>query len=113
MPLRFYRRYRFGPGRLNFSKRGVSYSFGGRGAWVTVGRRGVRTSVGIPGTGLYWTEQRQLSQRRPSLPASPLVIQLPTSTPAWLLILRVAAFAAALAVIVGTALFVSGGLPAH
>jgi hypothetical protein len=58
MPLRFNRRIRLFPGvRLNFSKSGVSTSIGGRGAWFTFGRRGARTSVGLPGTGLSWTEQ--------------------------------------------------------
>jgi hypothetical protein len=37
MPLRFYRRFRAGPFRLNFSKSGMSYSFGGRHAWLTFG----------------------------------------------------------------------------
>jgi hypothetical protein len=38
MPLRFYRRFRAGPFRLNFSKSGMSYSFGGRHAWLTFGQ---------------------------------------------------------------------------
>jgi Protein of unknown function (DUF4236) len=68
MPLRFYRRFRAGPFRLNLSKRGVSYSVGRRGLWFTAGRRGLRTSVGIPGAGLGWYEQRRL--RPPSAPLS-------------------------------------------
>ena len=96
MPLRFYRRFRAGPFRLNLSKRGISYSVGGRHAWLTLGRGRVRTTVGLPGTGIYWTQQRRLRQRRPYSPAR---FQVPTSTPTWLLILRVVAFAAILAVI--------------
>lgn len=58
MGLRFNRRVRIVPGaRLNFSKRGVSLSVGKRGAWVTLAPKGVRGSVGIPGTGLSYTAQ--------------------------------------------------------
>jgi hypothetical protein len=46
---------------MNLSKRGVSWSVGGRGAWVTFGEGRVRTSLGIAGTGLGWYEQRQLT----------------------------------------------------
>jgi uncharacterized protein DUF4236 len=40
--------------RMNVSKSGVSTSFGTRGAWFTVGPRGTRTTLGIPGTGLSY-----------------------------------------------------------
>lgn len=55
--LRYYRRIRLLPGlRLNLSKGGASLSMGGRGAWYTVSRGGRRrTTVGIPGTGVYVT----------------------------------------------------------
>jgi hypothetical protein len=59
MPLRFYRRFRAGPFRMNLSRRGVSYSFGGRGLWLTVGPRNGRASIGVPSTGLYWYQQRR------------------------------------------------------
>lgn len=57
MPLRLYRRVRIAPGvRLNLSRGGPSLSVGPRGAHVTVGgRRGRRTTVGIPGTGVSYT----------------------------------------------------------
>jgi hypothetical protein len=61
MPLRFYRRFRAGPFRVNLSKNRVSWSVGGRGAWMTFGDGRVRTSHGIPGRGLGWYEQRQLT----------------------------------------------------
>jgi hypothetical protein len=77
MPLRFYRRFRTGPFRMNVSKRGVSYSVGGRGAWLTLGRGRVRTSVGIPGTGVYLYQQRRLP-RPTSTPASAPVLPPPT-----------------------------------
>ena len=41
------------------SRRGGSNSFGGRGLWLTLGPRHSRTSVGLPGTGLYWYDQRR------------------------------------------------------
>ena len=57
MGLRFYRRIRIAPGlRINLSKRGASVSAGGRGHWLTFGPRGERATVGLPGTGLSYTE---------------------------------------------------------
>jgi hypothetical protein len=57
MGFRFQRRIRIVPGlRLNLSKSGVSASVGGRGSWLTFGPRGKRATVGIPGTGLLYTE---------------------------------------------------------
>jgi hypothetical protein len=56
MPLRFQRRVRILPGiSLNFNKRSVSASFGRPGAHITVGPKGRRTTVGLPGTGLSYT----------------------------------------------------------
>jgi hypothetical protein len=40
---------------MNLSKSGVSASIGTRGAWLTFGRNGTRTTVGIPGTGISYT----------------------------------------------------------
>ena len=59
MSLRFESRFRAGAFRMNLSRRGVGYSFGGRGLWLTVGPRNNRTDVGLPGTGLYWYDQRR------------------------------------------------------
>src|SRR5712671_170845 len=43
--------------RLNLGKRSTSISVGGRGAHVTFGGpRGTRATVGLPGTGLSYTE---------------------------------------------------------
>ncbi len=53
---RFYRRVHIFPGlSVNLSKSGPSLSVGVRGAHGTVGRTGVRKTVGIPGTGIYYT----------------------------------------------------------
>ena len=43
--------------RVNVSKSGPSLSLGVRGAHVTVGRRGVTRTVGIPGTGVFYTSR--------------------------------------------------------
>jgi uncharacterized protein DUF4236 len=57
MGFRFSRRVSLIPGlRLNASRSGLSLSVGHRGAWYTIGPRGRRVSLGLPGTGLYWTE---------------------------------------------------------
>jgi hypothetical protein len=37
----------------------VSASLGRRGAHVTVGPKGKRTTIGLPGTGLYYTYYRK------------------------------------------------------
>ena len=58
MGFRFRRSFRIAPGfRVNASKSGVSQSFGRRGAWFTIGPRGTRSTVGLPGTGLSYTEE--------------------------------------------------------
>ncbi|MCE9588145.1 MAG: DUF4236 domain-containing protein [Verrucomicrobia bacterium] len=55
---RFRRSIKLFPGVLwNIGKKSSSLSFGGKGAHYTVGGpRGSRTTVGIPGTGLSYTE---------------------------------------------------------
>jgi uncharacterized protein DUF4236 len=58
MTIRFWRRKRFGPFRVNLSKSGVSLSAGKPGMWATVGRRGRTVTIGAPGTGLRWQEYR-------------------------------------------------------
>jgi Protein of unknown function (DUF4236) len=56
--LRFFKRVKLMPGvTMNVSKSGPSFSFGARGAHVTVGRRGVRRTIGIPGTGVFYTSR--------------------------------------------------------
>ncbi len=56
MPYRFFRRVRIAPGvRINFSKSSPSISVGVRGAHYTFGHGRHRTTVGVPGTGLFYT----------------------------------------------------------
>jgi hypothetical protein len=59
MAFRFRKSFKVLPGvRLNLSKSGTSLSVGGRGATLNVGgKNGPRTTVGIPGTGISYTER--------------------------------------------------------
>ena len=43
---------------MNLSRSGPSLSVGVRGAHVTVGRTGVTKTVGIPGTGVFYTSRQ-------------------------------------------------------
>jgi len=56
MPWRLWRRVKIAPGvTMNISKSGLSTSFGPRGAKVTLGHGRIRKTVGLPGTGLFYT----------------------------------------------------------
>jgi hypothetical protein len=99
MPLRFYRRFRAGPFRMNVSKRGVSWSVGTKGAWLTASPRHIRRTVGIPGTGLYWYREHRLP-RRSSTPSLAPILPPPTK-------LQWFAIAAIVVILIGTALFVT------
>ena len=60
MGFRFRKSFRIAPGiRINISKKGLSsVSLGGRGATLNVGSdSGSRVTVGIPGTGLSYSER--------------------------------------------------------
>lgn len=58
MGFRFRRSIRLLPGvRLNLSKGTPSLSVGPRGLTANIGRRGVRTTVGLPGSGLSYTSR--------------------------------------------------------
>jgi hypothetical protein len=59
MGWRLWRRVRLAPGiTLNIGKSGpTSVSFGPKGLKLTAGRRGRRITAGLPGTGLYYTQQ--------------------------------------------------------
>jgi hypothetical protein len=58
MGFRFYRRLRIAPGlSVNLSRSGPSLWVGVRGAHVTVGRKGVTRTIGLPGTGMFFTSR--------------------------------------------------------
>jgi hypothetical protein len=74
---RFYRRARILPGlSLNISKSGPSVTMGMKGFHWTVGPRGVRRTIGSPGTGLYYTSQSGthtgFHSRHSDLPLTPV-----------------------------------------
>ena len=59
MSLRFWKRIKILPGvTLNISKSGVSISFGTRGLRYTIGKNRTQTTVGLPGTGIYYTKRK-------------------------------------------------------
>ena len=58
--IRFWRRIKIFPGvYLNIGKNGISFSFGPSGIKYTKGTKGERVSVGLPGTGLYYVENKK------------------------------------------------------
>lgn len=65
---RFRRTISLGGGfRLNFTKRGVGVSAGTRGlrrSWHSTGHR--TTSIGLPGTGLFWQKIERVNTTRVS-----------------------------------------------
>lgn len=67
MGFRFRKSFRLLPGiRLNLSKSGMSTSIGRRGATVNLSERGARGTVGLPGTGLSYSQNLTSSGRRSS-----------------------------------------------
>src|SRR2546430_1988898 len=65
--VRFRRTFKLLPGNpLNISKGGPSLSFGGRGFHYTIGRGQRRTTVGMPGTGMSYTEISKASRSQGS-----------------------------------------------
>jgi hypothetical protein len=69
MGFRFFRRIKIVPGvTLNVSKSGVSTSLGGKGAHVTIGHGRTRSTVGIPGTGMSYTDVTHPQARSESQP---------------------------------------------
>lgn len=51
--------------KLNFGKTGMSVSVGGKGYHKTINTKGqVTTSVGIPGSGIYYTDTKRLGGNR-------------------------------------------------
>lgn len=73
MGFRFRKSIRLLPGvRLNLSKTGFSTSIGGNGAIINVGKRGVRGTAGIPGTGLSYSQQLLSNPSKPAQSAQPI-----------------------------------------
>ena len=68
MGFRFSKRFKVLPGvSLNLSKSGLSASVGPKGAKVNINSQGrVRSTVGIPGTGISYTSQASATTRTES-----------------------------------------------
>jgi Protein of unknown function (DUF4236) len=87
---RFQRRIGIGSfGRINISKRSVSLSEGVRGAHVTIGKT-PRITLGLPGSGLSWTQTFRSHARRAASSA-----RQPFFLPRWLVLAILAMFIAA------------------
>lgn len=95
MGFRFRKSVNLGPLRLNFSKSGIGYSFGGKFARYTKkANGGTRTTYNIPGTGVsyvkdYGAKEKASSSKASSSPARSTVTGAPpsgtkgTGTPVW------------------------------
>src|SRR6202030_4461357 len=72
MSLRFRRSIRIAPGvHVNLGLHGAGLSVGSRGLHVGVNRRGMYTSAGIPGTGIYAVHHiRSSAEQHPSVAGS-------------------------------------------
>lgn len=110
MGWRLYRRKRLLPGvTLGLSRSGPSLRFGVRGAGLTVGgRSGLRTTVGVPGTGVYYTSTPLAGSAR--RPVTPVRASYPPPGAAgsgrgWLLLLVAIVFIGAALATSGLALF--------
>ncbi|MDE3062154.1 MAG: DUF4236 domain-containing protein [Acidobacteriota bacterium] len=56
---RFFRRVHLAPGlTVNLAKSGPSLSLGARGAHVTLSNTGIRKTVGLPGSGCFYTSKQ-------------------------------------------------------
>lgn len=64
MGMRFRKSKSFGPFRATLGKRGISTSVGGKGFRISKGSDGkIRSTVGIPGTGLSYTTEHGKAKR--------------------------------------------------
>ena len=65
MGFRFRKSISLGPFRLNFSKSGVGYSFGGKGFRVAKTATGrTRTTASSPGTGVSYVKETGAKKKR-------------------------------------------------
>jgi len=70
MGFRFRRSIRIAPGfRINLSKKGASLSVGRKGLTTNLSERGVRETIGIPGTGMSYTTSSRRSLGKQTKPA--------------------------------------------
>ena len=86
MGFRLFRRVKILPGvTVNMSRSGPSLSLGPRGYKKTISKRGLRTTVGLPGTGIYYTDLeswKKVQGSQPGNPDPPPTSRVPASTAA-------------------------------
>src|SRR5689334_10056769 len=92
MGFRFRRSVRVIPGiRFNFSRTRTSASVARPGATVSLGKRGVRTTVGLPGIGLSYRERmpwhRRAVRRADQLAANPTPVRRGLPVVGWFILL--------------------------
>lgn len=93
MPIRFRKSIRLAPGiRLNLSKSGPSsISVGGKGLTYNIGKKGTRKTIGLPGSGLSYSDYDR-HQQPESIDPETGEITPERSGPPWLMIAVIAAF---------------------
>ena len=65
MGFRFFKRIQILPGiYLNLSKNVMSFSIGITGAKVTTSKKGIWKTIGIPGTGMYYTTYKSFDDKK-------------------------------------------------
>lgn len=65
MGFRYRKSYKAGPFRLNVSKSGVGWSFGGKGyRYTKKANGGKRVTTSIPGTGMSWVKESSSKKRK-------------------------------------------------
>lgn len=85
MGFNFRKSFKIAPGlRLNVGKKGISsVSIGGKGARVNLSKKGTRTTMGIPGTGLSYSNFISHKKKAPpplnSYQPQPFIINTSTS----------------------------------
>jgi hypothetical protein len=81
MGARFRKAINMGPFRLTFSKTGISYSVGAKGLRITKTASGrVRTTASIPGTGISYVKEKNISNK--SIPDTMVKGKIKTPVPA-------------------------------
>lgn len=79
---RFRKSVRFGPLRVNLGKRGIGTSIGVPGARITNSSTGQKyLTLGIPGTGLSWTKTLNSRRDRRAEPETPAIIESQSDRP--------------------------------
>jgi tetratricopeptide (TPR) repeat protein len=82
MGFRFRRSIRVIKGvRINISTTGASVSLGGRGGTLNIGKRGVRTTYDLPGSGAYYSQEKSWKKIGEALGQKPADKAPPPSRP--------------------------------